>query len=170
MINIPWYILGNWTLDVNQLNNLEQSILVKENLKQDGLYTTYADDNEHLSFLKGFYQNIVDEIAKQQAFYNNSKIQYEFWVQLYTGTGHHPAHTHFGINRNTIVSWVHFLKMPNVDCFRFTDGTNHLIPQQAEGDLLVFPPYCKHQVIQHNTDANRIVVAGNITLLEHTPT
>ena len=170
MLNLPWYILGNWKLDVNQLNNLEQSLLVKENCKAVGLYTTYNTDNKHLSFFKDFYQNIVDEIAKQQTFYNYSEISYEFWVQMYTSTGKHPAHTHFGVNNNNIVSWVHFLKMPNVNCFRFTDGTNYLIPQQNEGDLLVFPSYCRHQVIQHNTDSNRIVVAGNIKLLKHTPT
>ena len=170
MLNIPWYVLGNWKLDVNQLNNLEQSLLVKENCKEVGLYTTYDTDNQHLNFLKDFYQNIVDEIAKQQTFYNYSKIEYEFWVQMYSDTGQHSGHTHFGINKNTIISWVHFLKVPNVDCFRFTDGTNHLTPQQNEGDLLVFPSYCRHQVIQHNTNTTRIVVAGNISLIQHTPT
>ena len=53
-------------------------------------------------------------------------------------------------------------------------GGNHQhlreIPQQSEGDLLVFPSYCRHEVTQHNNNTNRIVVAGNIKLLEHTPT
>ena len=89
---------------------------------------------------------------------------------MYSDAGQHSGHTHFGINKNTIISWVHFLKVPNVDCFRFTDGTNHLTPQQNEGDLLVFPSYCRHQVIQHNTNTTRIVVAGNISLIQHTPT
>ena len=169
-LNVPWYLLGNWKLDGSQLYNLEQSLLVKENAKENGLYTTYSTDNKHLGFLKSFYADIVDEIAKQQTFYNYSEMAYEFWVQMYTSTGEHPAHSHFGVNNNNIVSWVHFLKIPNVNCFRFTDGTNHLIPQQDEGDLLVFPPYCRHQVIQHNTNTNRIVVAGNISLVKHTPT
>lgn len=169
-LNIPCYILGNWKLDVNQLNNLKQNLLIKENCKEVGLYTTYDADNKNLSFLKNFYQDIVNEIAKQQTFYNYSKIEYEFWVQMYSDTGQHSGHTHFGINKNTIISWVHFLKVPNVDCFRFTDGTNYLTPQQNEGDLLVFPSYCRHQVIQHNTNTTRIVVAGNISLVQHTPT
>ena len=169
-LNVPWYLLGNWKLDGSQLYNLEQSLLVKENAKENGLYTTYSTDNKHLGFLKSFYADIVDEIAKQQTFYNYSEMAYEFWVQMYTSTGEHPAHSHFGVNNNNIVSWVHFLKIPNVNCFRFTDGTNHLIQQQDEGDLLVFPPYCRHQVIQHNTNTNRIVVAGNISLVKHTPT
>ena len=169
MLNIPWYILGNWKLNTTQLDNLEQSLLVEENQKDYGLYTTYNTDNKHLSFLKDFYQNIVDEIAKQQSFFKFSKIKYEFWVQLYKNTGQHKAHTHFGINLNSVISWVHFLKTPNKECFRFTDGTNYLIPQQTEGDLLVFPSYCRHEVIQHNNNTNRIVVAGNIKLLEHTP-
>ena len=49
-LNIPWYILGNWKLDVNQLNNLKQNLLVKENCKGVGLYTTYDADNKNLSF------------------------------------------------------------------------------------------------------------------------
>ncbi len=167
MLHIPYYLHGNWKLNKDELQALEKNLLVKENCKEVGLYTTYDTDNKHLGFLKGFYQNIVDEIAKQQTFYNFSDIKYQFWVQLYTNTGQHKAHTHFGINYNNIVSWVHFLKMPDVNCFRFTDGTNHLIPQQEEGDLLVFPSYCRHQVIQHNSNINRIVVAGNISLLEH---
>ena len=169
MVNVPWYTLGNWKLDINQLYNLEQSLLNKK-YKHVGVYTTFSQDSELLGFLKSFYQNIVDEIAKQQTIYNYSKIEYEFWAQLYTNSGYHKPHTHFGINLNTIISWVHFLKIPNVECFRFTDGTNYLIPQQTEGDLLVFPPYCRHEVIQHNNNTNRIVVAGNIKLLEHTPT
>ena len=167
MLHIPYYLHGNWKLNKDELQTLEKNLLVKENCKEVGLYTTYDTDNKHLGFLKSFYQNIVDEIAKEQTFYNFSDIKYQFWVQLYTGTGQHKAHTHFGINYNNVVSWVHFLKMPDVNCFRFTDGTNHLIPKQDEGDLLVFPSYCRHQVIQHNSNINRIVVAGNISLLEH---
>lgn len=164
MLYIPYYLHGNWKLDTNELQSLEQNLL---NGKQDGVYTTFAEDNKHLGFLKSFYQNIVDEIAKQQTFYTTSKIEYKFWVQMYNNKACHESHTHFGIDSNVIISWVHFLKVPETKCFRFTDGINHLVPQQEEGDLLVFPPYCRHEVMPHNSNMNRIVVAGNINLFEH---
>tara|TARA_R100000353_G_scaffold83280_1_gene62291 strand:- start:664 stop:1179 length:516 start_codon:yes stop_codon:yes gene_type:complete len=168
MLHIPYYLHGNWKLNTNELQTLEKNLLVKENYDEDKcLYTTFSKDNKHLNFLKSFYQNIVDEIAKEQTFFNTSEIEYNFWVQMYNNKAHHNLHTHFGINNNVIISWVHFLRVPETKCFRFTDGTNYLIPQQEEGDLLVFPSYCRHQVIQHNSNINRIVVAGNISLLEH---
>ena len=64
MLHIPYYLHGNWKLNKDELQALEKNLLVKENCKEVGLYTTYDTDNKHLSFLKGFYQNIVDEIAK----------------------------------------------------------------------------------------------------------
>ena len=72
MLNIPWYVLGNWKLNLDQLNNLEQNVLVEENFKEVGLYATYDTNNKQTNFLQDFYQNIVDEIAKQQTFYNFS--------------------------------------------------------------------------------------------------
>tara|TARA_Y100000401_G_C8225379_1_gene175435 strand:- start:40 stop:564 length:525 start_codon:yes stop_codon:yes gene_type:complete len=162
-LRVPWYTHGNWKLDKQELKDLEKNLLINKNKR--GLYTTYAQNNKHLKFLKNFYQGIVDEICKEQTIYTKSKIKYEFWIQIYDKYSEHPIHDHFNMNQNTVISWVHFLKVTDTTVFRFTDGINTVIPPQEEGDLIVFPSYVSHQVANHNFDFNRIVVAGNISLM-----
>ena len=103
----------------------------------------------------------------EQAFKNISKIKLSYWVQVYGKNAIHGKHTHFIVGKNAIISWVHFLKVPEKPCFRFTDGTDWFFPHQNEGDFLVFPSYTQHEVIPHQEDSNRIVVAGNIHINEH---
>ena len=162
-LRIPWYIHGNWKLDTNQLDNLEQELIALN----APLYQSTLRNVKALAFLNSFYKEIVDGIAKEQTFYNNSEIRYEYWVQVYNKKQCHRPHTHFGINNNTILSWVHFLKIPEPNCFRFTDETRYEIPEQKEGDLLVFPSYVLHEAVEHTSENSRIVIAGNISLMSH---
>tara|TARA_R100000388_G_scaffold90091_1_gene71274 strand:- start:1378 stop:1881 length:504 start_codon:yes stop_codon:yes gene_type:complete len=165
-MKIPWYIHGNWKLDSSQLTDLENN-LYKIGLVswEDKMITTYGQDCKELSFLKNFYKERVDEIAKDQTFYNNSLIAFEFWAQMYDKKAIHGTHTHF--TNNNVISFVHFLQTNNSKCFVFTNGSEVEIPQQQEGDFIVFPSYVSHKVVTHNSDYNRIVIAGNIKILEH---
>ena len=119
--------------------------------------------------LKNFYQNIVDEIAKEQTFFNTSKIEYNFWVQMYNNKAHHDLHTHFGINNNVIISWVHFLKVPETKCFRFTDtkGNTFVPDEQSTGDLICFPSWSWHEVIPNKTNHRRLIISGNISVIHY---
>ena len=165
-MKIPWYIHGNWKLDSSQLTNLENNLLEVGKLgTDDKMLTTYTQDCKELSFLKSFYKDRVDEIAKDQTFYNNSLIGFEFWAQLYDKGAIHGVHTHFA--SDNVISFVHFLRTTNTNCFRFTNGEEVEIPQQQEGDFIVFPCYASHEVLTHSSDYNRIVVAGNIKILKH---
>mgnify|MGYP003306524114 FL=1 len=165
-MKVPWYIHGNWKLEPTQLADLENNIL-KVGYFSNNLCTTYDIDCEELGFLKNFYKDRVDEIAKDQAFYHNSSYVYEFWVQLYNKNATHCIHTHFGLGKNVVISFVHFLRTTNTQCLRFTNTEEIEIPQQEEGDFIVFPSYVSHQVVTHSSNYNRIVVAGNIKILEH---
>ena len=165
-MKVPWYIHGNWKLEPTQLANLENNIL-KVGIFSNNLCTTYKIDCPELGFLKNFYKDRVDEIAKDQAFYHNSSYNYEFWVQLYNKNATHGIHTHFGLGKNVVISFVHFLRTTNTQCLRFTNTKEVEIPQQEEGDFIVFPSYVSHQVVNHTSNYNRIVVAGNIKILEH---
>ena len=165
-MKVPWYIHGNWKLESTQLTDLENNIL-KVGKYNDNLCTTYSVDCEKLGFLNNFYRDRVDEIAKDQTFYYNSSYSYEFWVQIYNQNATHGTHTHFGLGKNNIISFVHFLKTTDTKCLQFTNTEEIEIPQQKEGDFIVFPSYVSHQVVNHTSNYNRIVVAGNIKILKH---
>ena len=169
-MRIPWYIHGNWKLDPTQLQTLEKDILRVGVQGKGQVITTYGTkdkDLDCLDFLNNFYKERVDEIAKDQFFFNGSEIHYVFWIQVYSKLTHHPIHDHYGCGDDTVLSFVHFLK-PVETCFEFTDTRQSLVPQQLEGDLIVFPSYVSHRVKQHNSNENRIVVAGNIRIVKHT--
>ena len=169
-MKIPWYIHGNWKLDPTQLQTLEKDILkVGVTSGKGQVITTYYTKDKDLNclnFLHNFYKERVDEIAKDQFFFNGSKIHFGFWIQMYNKLNYHGIHDHYGCGADTVLSFVHFLK-PVENCFEFTDNQKSLVPQQLEGDLLVFPSYVTHRVKQHNSNENRIVVAGNIRIINH---
>ena len=169
-MKIPWYIHGNWKLDSTQLQTLEKDILrVGVAQPKEQVITTYHakdKDLECLDFLYNFYKERVDEISKDQFFFHTSKIHFTFWIQVYNKLSYHPIHDHFDCGNDNVLSFVHFLK-PVENCFEFTDERQSLVPQQQEGDLIVFPSYVTHRVNQHNSNVNRIVVAGNIKIDQH---
>ena len=169
-MKIPWYIHGNWKLDPAQLQTLEKNILkVGVTQEKEQVITTYHNkdkDLQDLDFLHNFYKERVDEIAKDQFFFNTSLIYFDFWIQVYNKLSNHPIHDHFGCGDNVVISFVHFLRPVDI-CFEFTDERQSLVPQQQEGDLIVFPSYVTHRVKQHDSNENRIVVAGNIKISKH---
>ena len=166
MLRIPFYTLGNWKLEKATLKKLEKQMVNKDYYDSLGnLYTSYEKDFDYP--FGSFYEDRVNEIAMEQAFKNISKIRLSYWVQVYGKDAIHGKHTHFIVGNNVIISWVHFLKVPEKPCFRFTNGTDWFYPYQNEGDFLVFPSYVQHEVESHQEDGNRIVVAGNIYIDEH---
>jgi len=166
MLRIPYYTHGNWKLDLTHFEELE-SLIVKEDFydPKGNLYTTY--NKKFVDPFGSFYDERALAIASQQAFRNISKLKQYYWIQIYGKDAVHHKHTHFVKGEDAVISWVHFLKVPDTPCFRFTDGENHHVPQQETGDFLVFPSYVQHEVIPHQEDYKRIVVAGNILITEH---
>ena len=57
---------------------------------------------------------------------------------------------------------VHFIKTPDKKCFRFTNG---FIPPQDDGDFVLFPSWAIHQIQPHSEKDDRIVVVGNVSLI-----
>ena len=168
-LQIPYYKHGNWKLDAERLDSIEQRVKVDENYKpNERLYTTFYNGFED-NALQSFYGNLGNQIAKEQAFFSNSFYSCIYWFQVYNKDAIHPRHTDFEVGENCILSFVHFLRVPSTPCFRFTDGRNHLVPpEQKEGDVIVYPSHVCHEVISHQEDDfNRIVAAGNINLISH---
>jgi len=80
-LRVPWYTHGNWKLDKQELKDLEKNLLINKNKR--GLYTTYAQNNKHLKFLKNFYQGIV-EYVKNKLFIQNQKLNMSFGYRYMT--------------------------------------------------------------------------------------
>ena len=83
----------------------------------------------------------------------------------------HRAHHHANTDQSqdAEISWVHFLDVPEQKCFRFTDTKgNILIPEeQLNGDIICFPSFVWHQVVTNESDADRLVIAGNISVTHY---
>ena len=111
-MKIPWYTHGNWRLDSTQLQTLEEKTIEIGVKNEEEYITTYHNkdkDLKYLDFLHSFYKERVDEIAKDQFFFNSSLIYFDFWIQVYNKLSHHPIHDHFGCGDNVVLSFVHFL-------------------------------------------------------------
>ena len=70
---------------------------------------------------------------------------------------------------DALLSWVHFLKVPEQKCFKFTDseGNNSFYPdEQNSGDIIYFPSWAYHEIDPNRSDDLRVVIAGNITVTE----
>ena len=119
------------------------------------------------------YDEIMQDIVKEQGMFTSTKYLWLFWSQLYFHNGCHPVHNHATHNDESIkhikdykdfVSWVHFIKTPNEKCFRFIDkdGQCYYPEEQNNGDLIVFPSYLWHEVTPNISKEERFVTAGNI--------
>ena len=63
-----------------------------------------------------------------------------------------------------MLSWVHFVKVPEQKCFYFSGDKKHYPVHQKAGDLLVFPSYLYHGVDERKNLEERFVIVGNIIL------
>ena len=87
---------------------------------------------------------------------------------MYDNNMCHKPHNHAKLDPNfaDIISWVHFLDVPEQKCFRFTDTKgNTLVPdEQNNGDIICFPSWAWHEVMPNETEHRRLVISGNISV------
>ena len=109
-------------------------------------------------------QKDINKLSKISGFVDNES-------QLYDEEMTHNPHHHALIHSDweSVISWVHFLDVPEQKCFRFTDTKgNILIPnEQNSGDIICFPSWVWHEVIPNQTSVRRIVISGNITFTHY---
>ena len=131
--------------------------------KQYGNYSTYHKDSEQPQIVfKERYIEIIQRALSDIGIYN-VKYSFCFWAQLYTTDCLHESHHHFtgGVD----ISFVHFIRVPDVPLFRFVNNKgDYYVPQQSEGELLFFPSWVWHEVMPHKSDKERFVIAGNINI------
>ena len=75
----------------------------------------------------------------------------------------------YSTNFNDIISWVHFVDVPEQKCFRFTDtnGNTFVPDEQSTGDLICFPSWSWHEVLPNKTDHRRLIISGNISVTHY---
>ena len=122
------------------------------------------------------YDKIIADIVKSVGLYEAVLYDYIYWIQLYEKQMRHNPHNHcFPIGHetrkysDTIISWVHFINVPKKKCFRFTDNAgNTLIPdEQLSGDIIAFPSWLWHEVLPNESNQERIVISGNISVTHY---
>ena len=117
------------------------------------------------------YCKIVEDILKNLGLYHTTTCSYTYWSQLYKKDMLHRPHHHASLNTklDSIISWVHFIDVPDQKCFRFTDmkGSYFFPEEQNTGDIICFPSWLWHEVVPNESDKKRLVVSGNIHITHY---
>ena len=167
--------------EVNKIKSIINNAPIEELLEPDKKHlTTYFYLEKIDTFFDNFYDKLSVEIMKSIGLFDNTKYEMDYWSQFYRkGMTHRPHHHHASmilkegdeviVEDGADISWVHFIDVPDQKCFRFTDTKNNfLIPEeQLNGDIICFPSWLWHEAIPNETNKDRLVIAGNITILEH---
>mgnify|MGYP001159654780 CR=1 FL=1 len=142
-----------------------------EKYTEDNLcITTFVyckDDRPDLKY-NDMYSKIVENITKKVGIFNNILYDYTYWTQMYENNMRHKPHNHAKLDPKfvDIISWVHFIDVPEQKCFRFLDNDgNFFVPdEQNNGDIICFPSWAWHEVIPNETEHRRLVISGNISV------
>ncbi len=155
----------NATLD---LDKLISEVSVDEYYEKNiDIYTTYNHYDAPDMQLAEFYATVVQRFMMELGIYHRCKYQFNMWTQVYSGNNISRQRCHDHYASDVFLSWVHFLKPANQDCFCFVDSENNeSFPIQGKNDFIVFPSWALHKVISFNSNQSRVIVAGNITLDE----
>ena len=142
-------------------------LTVKDDKKLGAHYTGYHRnsefvDKELLSTYVPILKNVLNKFGLSGMFSYSS-----IWGQYYKKemnaviTPHH----HFDELKN-IISWIHFLDVPDQKCFHFLVGDEKIYPEtQKPFDLMFYPSYAIHGVDKLKHANDRLVIVGNITKL-----
>ena len=130
------------------------------------LHTTYQMDDAPDSIVADFYGDVISRFMTDLGLYHRCRYNFGWWTQIYSGNNNstHPPHDHF--DHGVILSWIHFVKPPKQDCFCFVDSNgNQTFPKtQRQNDFIVFPSFILHQAVPFESDEDRVIIAGNITV------
>jgi len=169
---IYWYH-GNVKFSSEEIENLKSDIDKIESEKyteKRNCITMFFLENDLRPEMKhkDKYIDIVEKITKNVGIYNKVRYQCTYWSQLYDNNMCHKPHNHAKLDPNfvDIISWVHFIDVPEQKCFRFLDNDdNFFVPdEQNNGDIICFPSWVWHEVIPNNTEHRRLVISGNISV------
>ena len=152
------------------INGIERHKKVKDTIygkHWTGYYKTDAGSYQDTELLSTYTPKLV-EILKKIKLYGTGIFSYSsIWGQLakegvpcYIKEHNHYKHP------KQMLSWVHFVKVPEQKCFYFCKNGEKSYPvHQKSGDLMVFPSYLYHGVDERKNLDERFVIVGNIILI-----
>lgn len=125
----------------------------------------FYEINESVKDLFDVISNIVNTDCKKM-FGLDLKLGY-YWLNINGRGSYNETHHHMGTSPNTekqsIISGVFYIQVPNGDCgniiFTNKQLDNSIKPKNA--DLLLFPASMIHRVDVNNTYSDRISIAFN---------
>lgn len=169
---IYWYY-GNTKFSSEEIDNFKNNIdkigaeKYTENKQCISTFVLCQDVRPDLKY-NDMYSKIVENITKNVGIYYNVLYDYTYWTQMYDNNMRHKPHNHAKLDPNfvDIISWVHFIDVPEQKCFRFLDNNgNFFVPdEQNKGDIICFPSWAWHEVIPNETEHKRLVISGNISV------
>ena len=102
------------------------------------IHTTYQHGNSSPdNILIPFYSGVMEQLMSDLGLYHRSQYLFNIWTQIYSGNNNsaHNAHCHF--SETNILSWVHFIKPPEKNCFCFIDSWEKNIFQSHKGKMIL---------------------------------
>ena len=152
------------------INGIERHKQVKDTMygkHWTGYYKTDAGSYQDTELLSTYTPKLV-EILKKIKLYGTGIFSYSsIWGQL-SKKGvpcYIKEHNHYK-HPKQMLSWVHFVKVPDQKCFYFCKNGEKSYPvHQKNGDLMVFPSYLYHGVDERKNLDERFVIVGNIILI-----
>ena len=169
---IYWYY-GNTKFSSEEIDEFKSNIDKMDKKKYTinkeciSTFDYYQDDRPDIKS-KDIYSEIVKNITKNVGIYHNIFYECTYWTQMYEKNMRHKPHNHAKLDPNfvDIISWVHFIDVPEQKCFRFLDNNgNFFVPdEQNKGDIICFPSWAWHEVIPNETQHRRLVISGNISV------
>ena len=149
------------------INGIQKHKQVKDTMygkHWTGYYKTDEGSYQDTELLKTYTPKLT-EILKNIKLHGTGIFSYSsIWGQL-AKEGvpcYIKEHNHFS-HPKQMLSWVHFVKVPDQKCFYFTSGNKKIYPvHQKSGDLMVFPSYLYHGVDERKNLEERFVIVGNI--------
>ena len=178
MINYkpPYWYHDNIKFSEEELNSLKRELdtLGSEKYTENKqCITTFFLEDELRPEMKykDKYFNIAEQITKNAGIYHKVIYNCRLWMQLYDNNMSHTPHQHAKLDPyfDDIISWVHFIDVPEQKCFRFTDtkGNTFVPDEQSTGDLICFPSWSWHEVLPNKTDHRRLIISGNISVFHY---
>ena len=142
--------------NVNKYKLIEEIFLDKDERLSDDVNTSLFEDT--VWNLREEGQKVIDQV--NEAVKDIGMEAKEYWSLIHqplesTNTHNHPE---------SELAFVYYLKAsPKAGnlVFEFENGSGYSIPP-VEGDLLIFPAWCKHKVTKNLSEDIRISLAGNI--------
>ena len=152
------------------INGIERHKKVKDTIygkHWTGYYKTDAGSYQDTELLSTYTPKLV-EILKKIKLYGTGIFSFSsIWGQL-SKKGvpcYIKEHNHYK-HPKQMLSWVHFVKVPEQKCFYFCKNGEKSYPvHQKSGDLMVFPSYLYHGVDERKNLDERFVIVGNIILI-----